>query len=161
MEMKPRLLGLVISGVLMVVIVELVRRRKLREEYSILWLSLSGAMLVLALWPHLLNTITGLIGAVVPTSTLFFFGLMFLIFINLQFSVQICALSNRVKDLTQHVALLQCMLEESEELRPLEPEAELEEGEPLRSEELESLLVRMRALEQDRTELGERQGTRR
>ncbi len=161
MEMKPRFLGLVISGVLMVVIVELVRRRKLREEYSILWLSLSAAMFVLALWPDLLNTITGLIGAVVPTSTLFSFGLIFVIFINIQFSVQICALSNRVKDLTQHVALLQCMLEEIETLRALQPESELEEGQPLRSEQLESLLARMQALEQDHTEPGQRQGARR
>ncbi len=159
MEIKPRLLGLVISGVLMVVIVELVRRRKLREEYSILWLSLSAAMFVLALLPDLLNTVTGLIGAVIPTSTLFFFGLIFLIFINIQFSVQISSLSSRVKDLTQHVALLQCMLEDIETQRPLQPEKELEAGRQLRTEQLESLLVRMRALEQDRTEVGQRQGT--
>lgn len=152
MEMQPRLLGLVISGVLMVVTIELVRRRKLREEYSILWLSLSGAMFVLALWPDLLYTVTDLIGAVVPTSTLFFFGLIFVIFINLQFSVQICALSNRVKDLAQHVALLQCMLEEVQTAPPVEPERDLEESQPLLSERIERVLAEVQALKHDDTE---------
>lgn len=106
MEMKPRFLALAISVLLVVFIVELVRRRKLREEYSWLWLSLSVAMFVLALWPGLLHFITGLIGAVLTTSTLFFFALVFLVLINIQFSVEISSLRSQVKNLAQQLALL-------------------------------------------------------
>ncbi|MDH4207859.1 MAG: DUF2304 domain-containing protein [Anaerolineae bacterium] len=106
MEMKPRFLALAISVLLVVFIVELVRRRKLREEYSWLWLSLSVAMFVLALWPGLLDFITGLIGAVLTTSTLFFFALVFLVLINIQFSVEISSLRSQVKNLAQQLALL-------------------------------------------------------
>jgi len=106
MEMKPRFLALAISVLLVVFIVELVRRRKLREEYSWLWLSLSVAMFVLALWPGLLHVITGLIGAVLTTSTLFFFALVFLVLINIQFSVEISSLRSQVKNLAQQLALL-------------------------------------------------------
>ena len=106
MEMKPRFLALAISVLLMVFIVELVRRRKLREEYSWLWLSLSLAMFVLALWPGLLHFITGLIGAVLTTSTLFFFALVFLVLINIQFSVEISSLRSQVKNLAQQLAVL-------------------------------------------------------
>src|SRR4030042_5748651 len=106
MEIKPRFLALAISVLLVVFIVELVRRRKLREEYSWLWLSLSVAMFVLALWPGLLHVITGLIGAVLTTSTLFFFALVFLVLINIQFSVEISSLRSQVKNLAQQLALL-------------------------------------------------------
>jgi len=112
MEMKPRFLALIISVVLVVLIIELVRRRKLREEYSWLWLSLSVMMFVLALWPGLLDLITDLIGAVLSTSTLFFFALVFLILINVQFSVEISSLRNQVKNLAQQLAILESSIGE-------------------------------------------------
>jgi len=112
MEMKPRFLALAISVLLVVLIVELVRRRRLREEYSWLWLSLSLGMFVFALWPGLLDFVTDLIGAVLSTSTLFFFALVFLIMINIQFSVEISSLRTEVKNLAQQTALLQDTIEE-------------------------------------------------
>jgi len=114
MEMKPRFVALFISVVLVVLIVELVRRRKLREEYSWLWLSLSLAIFVLALWPGFLDFVTNLIGAVLSTSTLFFFALVFLMLITIQFSVEISSLRTQVKNLAQQLALLQ---EANEEIR--------------------------------------------
>lgn len=112
MEMKPRFLALIISVVLVILIIELVRRRKLREEYSWLWLSLSAMMFVLALWPGLLDLITDLIGAVLSTSTLFFFALIFLILINIQFSVEISSLRNQVKNLAQQLGILESSIGE-------------------------------------------------
>jgi hypothetical protein len=106
MEMKPRFVALAVSVVLVVLIVELVRRRKLREEYSWLWLSLSLAMFILALWPGLLDFVTGLIGAVLTTSTLFFFALLFLMLINIQFSMEISTLRTQVKNLAQQLAMM-------------------------------------------------------
>jgi hypothetical protein len=112
MEMKPRFVALAIAVVLVVLIIELVRRRKLREEYSWLWLALSLAMLVLALWRGLLDFVTGLIGAVLSTSTLFFFSIVFLMLINIQFSVEISSLRTQVKNLSQQLALLDTQVEE-------------------------------------------------
>jgi len=106
MEMKPRFVALAISVLLVVLIIEMVRRRKLREEYSWLWLSLSLAVFILALWPGLLDVVTDLIGAVLSTSTLFFFALVFLMLINIQFSVEISSLRNQVKNLAQQMAIL-------------------------------------------------------
>lgn len=113
MEMKPRFVALGISVVLVILIIELVRRRRLREEYSWLWLSLAVMMFILALWPGLLDFITGLIGAVLSTSTLFFFALIFLISINIQFSVEISSLRNQVKNLAQQLAMLDDQVEGS------------------------------------------------
>jgi hypothetical protein len=113
MDMKPRFVALAISVVLVVLIVELVRRRKLREEYSWLWLSLSLSMFILALWPGFLRFVTGLMGAVLSTSTLFFFALLFLMLINIQFSVEISSLRTQVKNLAQQIAILQETVEDS------------------------------------------------
>lgn len=107
MEMKPRFVALGISVVLVILIIELVRRRKLREEYSWLWLSLSVLMFVLALWPGLLGFASNLIGAVLSTSTLFFFALVFMMLINIQFSVEISSLRTQVKNLAQQLAILE------------------------------------------------------
>jgi hypothetical protein len=113
MEMKPRFVALIISVVLVVLIIELVRRRKLREEYSWLWFSLSVMMFILALWPNLLDFITDLIGAVLSTSTLFFFALIFVILINIQFSVEISSLRNQVKNLAQQLAIFENSVRET------------------------------------------------
>jgi hypothetical protein len=96
-----------------ILIVELVRRRKLREEYSWLWLALSLAMLVLALWRGFLDFVTRLIGAVLSTSTLFFFAIVFLMLITIQFSVEISSLRTQVKNLAQQLAILQSTLHET------------------------------------------------
>ncbi len=147
MEMKPRFVGLILSLVLVVLVIELVRRRKLREEYSWLWLSLGVAMFILALWPALLRFITDLIGAVVPTSTLFFFGLIFVLFINIQFSMEISRLSNRVKDLAQHIALLETQLEEAQTSRGDQPERVREAAQAMHGDQLEGLLEEVQALQ--------------
>ena len=104
---RQKTLALVVSGALLLLILELVRRRKLREEYSWLWLLTALAIMTLALRYDLLLTMTRLIGAVVPISTLFFFGLIFLMVISISYSVRISTLSLQVKNLAQKLALLE------------------------------------------------------
>ena len=106
MPLRQKLVAVFISLFVMGVIVELVRRRKLREEYSWLWLLTGGCLLVLSVWYDLLVSITHAIGAVLPTSTLFFFGLLFLLLINLHYSMKISQLTTQVKNLAQQLALL-------------------------------------------------------
>jgi len=89
------------------VIIDLVRRRKLREEFSWLWLLTGTVVIVLAVWYDLLKFITGVIGAVLPTTTLFLSGLIFLMIINLYYATKISILHDHIKDLAQHVAILQ------------------------------------------------------
>lgn len=107
MSMQQKIFTISISIILFIVIIDLVRRRKIREEYSWLWLLTGGAIIVLSVWYDLLLFITRLVGAVLPTSTLFFFGLLFLMAISLYYSTKISSLHDHVKDLAQHVAILQ------------------------------------------------------
>ena len=113
MPLRQKFMAILSAVVLMVLIFELVRRRKLREEYSWLWMLTGVTIFILAIWHDLLISITRLIGAVLPTSTIFFFGLFFLILINIYFSVKLSKLSDQVKELTQKLAILDEKVERS------------------------------------------------
>ena len=119
MPLRQKIFAIIISLSLLLFIVELVRRKKLREEYSWLWLLTGTIILILALWYDLLQWITHVIGAGLPTSTLFFLGLVFLILIAIQFSVKVSELNNQVKNLTQENGLLKNRIEEIEDLAEL------------------------------------------
>ncbi len=92
-------------------ILELVRRRKLREEYSWLWITTGVGMVVLSVWYGLIERITHVIGAVTVTTTLFLFGLLFLLLISVHFSTVISRLTQQVRRLTQELAILSAELD--------------------------------------------------
>jgi len=106
--MPPRIqiLSILICIFLVAYVFELVRRRYLNEEYSATWLITGVLMLVLSISDGLLQTISDMVGATLPTSTLFFFGMLFLVVICLHFSIRISSLTNQVRSLTQHVGIL-------------------------------------------------------
>lgn len=112
MTPRQQIFALVASIALLVFIVEMVRRRRLREEYSWLWIAVGVAVFVLSVWFGLLQWLTHLIGAVVPVSTLFVFGILFLIVINIYFSIKISTLTTQVKNLAQRLAILDHYVQE-------------------------------------------------
>jgi hypothetical protein len=103
------------SAGLLVVVFELVRSRRLQEEYSLLWLFTGGVLLLLSCWRGLLDRMAQATGIHYPPSALFLVGLGFLLVILLHFSVIISDLSERTKKLAQEVALLR---EEQRARRP-------------------------------------------
>jgi hypothetical protein len=105
-DIKTRIVAIAASLFLFALVIELVRRRRLKEEYSLLWVLTSIVLLVLASWYGLLLKITHLVGAVLPSSTLFFFGLIFALVLLLNFSVRVSQLERRVTLLVQELGLL-------------------------------------------------------
>lgn len=101
--------------VVFLLIVELVRRRRLREEYSWLWLLTGAGMITLVVWYRLLLFITRLIGAGTPVTTLFLFSSLFLLVIVIHYSVIISKLTTQVKNLAQELALLRSRIEGPDE----------------------------------------------
>lgn len=110
-----------LSLVLLMVVLELVRRRMLRVEYSWLWIAACLTTIVLILRYDLLVRLTGLVGAVVPTSTLFFLCILYLALLCLHYSIRISGLTHQVKDLAQELALLEAELERGGKARPPVP----------------------------------------
>jgi len=112
MHTRVWLISLVGSLGLLLLIVELVRRRKLKEKYSLLWLFTAVVLLVLTLSPGLLDRLSTMIGIYYSPSAFFLMAFFFLMLITLQFSVVISKLSERNKALAQEVALLKMRLDE-------------------------------------------------
>jgi len=114
LTLHQTLFALVTSLVAFLFVLELVRRRRLREEYSWLWLLTAGVMVLLAVWYRLLVVITQLVGAVTPLNTLLLCAVLFLFAIAVHYSVIISRLTTQVKNLAQELALLASRVEERE-----------------------------------------------
>ncbi len=122
MPLRQKVFALFMAVIILVTIFELVRKRKLREEYSWLWI-ITGVSILLVVWRYdLLVRFTHFIGAFWPTTTLFLLGLIFLMLINLHYSVKISGLTNQVKNLSQEITLIKGEL--SEQSLPVEDVSE-------------------------------------
>lgn len=93
-------------------VLELVRRRKLREEYSLLWLGTAIGILLLATSRPLLDTLATAIGIFYPPSALFLVAIVFMLLIMLHFSTVLTRLTQENKEIAQQMALLKRELDE-------------------------------------------------
>jgi len=107
MTLQQKIFAILTSFLLFITIIHLVKKGKLREEYSWLWLLTGFVILALVIWYDLLLLLTELIGAVLPTTTLFIFGIIFLVLIILHFTIKISAMTNQIKNLSQKISLLE------------------------------------------------------
>ena len=107
-----RVVAIVVSVALAAVVLQLVRRRALREEYTPIWLGVAGGLLLVSLRFDLLKVLTRAIGAWTPSSTLFFLGELFLMAICLNFAVRLSRASVQLKNLGQEIAILRARLDE-------------------------------------------------
>lgn len=106
-----RIAAVVVSAVLAAIVLHLVRRRALREEYTPIWLAVAGGLLLVSLRFDLLKALTRALGAWTPSSTIFFLGEVFLLAICLNFAVRLSRASVQLKNLGQEVALLRARLD--------------------------------------------------
>jgi len=96
-------------------VLELVRRRKLEEGYSVLWLLICTLLIVLSLWRELLETLAGLVGIFYPPSALFAVAFAFLLLILLHLSVVVSTLSADNRQLSQKLGIVEWRLRQLEE----------------------------------------------
>ena len=95
-----------VSILLLLIVFELIRRGKLKEEYSLLWLLSGVVILTFSIFPNLLGIISRMMGMYYLTA-LFVISFLFLLLIVLHFSTVISKLSERNKELTQELSILE------------------------------------------------------
>lgn len=116
--------GAVASLLLVLVVLELIRKRRLKERYALLWLLTGVALLVLSLWRDGLNTIAAWVGIeTYPPAVLFAVATLFILLVLLDYSTAISKLADQNTILAQRLALLEERLR-----RRGEQEAEAREG---------------------------------
>jgi Uncharacterized conserved protein (DUF2304) len=105
---KVSIAGAIASILFMLVILELIRSRRLRERYALLWLASGVVLLALSLWRGGLNTIAGWVGVeTYPPAVLFAVGVLFVLAVLLHYSTVISRLSDQNTILAQRLALLE------------------------------------------------------
>ena len=104
---KFQIIGFVISVLWLLIIFELVRRRKISGAYSLVWLLTGIILIIFALWEDLLLELTHFLGLVYPPSTFFALVIIFLTIIFLDISIKLSKISRQNKKLAQKIALLE------------------------------------------------------
>ena len=96
------------SLLLILVVFELIRSRRLRERYALLWLATGIVLLVLSVWRGGLNTIAGWVGVTgYPPAVLFAVATLFILAVLLHYSTVISKLADQNVILAQRLALIE------------------------------------------------------
>jgi hypothetical protein len=105
-EARLQVLAIVASSGLVLIVFELLRRRRLVERYALLWLLSALALLLLSVWSGLLEELAGTLGIAYPPNALFMVAFAFVLLLLLHFSIAISRLSSETKVLAQEIARL-------------------------------------------------------
>jgi hypothetical protein len=117
--MAPTPLGVSIAAaiaslVLLIAVLELVRRRRLREKYALLWILTAIVLLVLSVWRGAVTSIATALGVSYGPTVLFAVGALFVLVVLLHYSTVISALTDRTVTLAQRVSILEQRIEHLE-----------------------------------------------
>jgi hypothetical protein len=116
--LKVSIVAAIAAIILLGIIFELIRSRRLQERYALLWLATGGVILFFALWRGALGRFADLIGIAYPPSALFVVASFFILVVLLHYSTVISELSERNLALAQRLALLEQELKETTESPP-------------------------------------------
>ncbi len=106
--LKVSIAASIASLLLLLIVFELIRSRRLRERYAILWLVTGVVLLVLSAWRDALNTIAGWVGVTTyPPAVLFAVATIFILAVLLHYSTVLSKLSDQNVVLAQRLALLE------------------------------------------------------
>ena len=108
---RAQVITAVAATMLVFIVLDLVRRRRLSEEYSLLWVASTIVVAVLGYSTPLLQALTHALGILYEGSTVFFFGLGFATAMLLFLSVKLSRLGQDHLTLTRELAFLRLELE--------------------------------------------------
>lgn len=107
-------LSVVVAVAALVLVFELLRRRRLREKYAVIWVFIAVGTLIVAVFPGLLGGIAGMIGIRTPSNLLFFGSLLVLFAVSLQLSREVGLLEEQTRRLAEETGALRLRVEDLE-----------------------------------------------
>ncbi len=114
MSAATYIFGIVSALLVLVVVVELLRRGRLRERHAIWWMFAGVLALIIGIFPATLVWAAKLVGVQAPTNLVFFVGIAILFFVCLQSSAELTRLEGKARTLAERVALLELRMNELE-----------------------------------------------
>lgn len=112
MHIRIQLIIIAIVIIALIALINMIRKNKLELKYALLWFALGIGVFIFACVPGLMNLLAELMGISSPINMLFFIGFCFSLIIIFSLSVAVSRASNRMKKLTQEVALLKKEIKE-------------------------------------------------
>lgn len=106
LDIRLKILAVMTALVFIVLIINLVKKRVLKENFAILWMAVAFILTLLALNFNIVRFVSRLLGISDPNNTLFFLSVILIFLMLLLFSIEISDLETKVKNLLQETALL-------------------------------------------------------
>lgn len=150
---KQTVFSVIVGVVALVLVFEMLRRRRLREKYAVLWLVIGVVALVVAAWPALLSNLAAAFGINTPSNLLFFASLGISFFVALQLSSEVGSLEEETRTLAEEVGMLRLQVAElaesidkpatdagvpspvADQVEKIEPADQVESIEPVNSDQ--------------------------
>lgn len=98
------ILGIVAALLAIAAIVELMRRRTLRERHAVWWLVGGILALIIAVFPQTLTWAARLLGVVAPTNLVFFVAIGLLFLVSLQYGAELTRIEDKMRHLAEQSA---------------------------------------------------------
>ncbi|MGP1488202.1 MAG: DUF2304 domain-containing protein [Peptoanaerobacter stomatis] len=106
MTNRLRIYVVTLSLLFLIYLINMIRKNKINLKYILSWISISIGILIIALYPKILTLFANFLGVKDPMNALYFLGFIFLIIVVFSLTVAQSRLSDKVKSLSQEVALL-------------------------------------------------------
>lgn len=106
MTLRLQIIILICMILAVIYIINLVRKKRMDFKYALGWMVIVLCISILTVWPSLLDILAGVLGIASPMNMLFFFGFCFAVMVIFSLSVTISHLSDRVKKLSQEIAII-------------------------------------------------------
>jgi len=113
---RIQLISLAGSLFFMLGILELIRRQKIKEAYAILWLIFGSVFILLSFWKKGLDYFAGIVGIYYPPALLFLILIVAVILVLVNYSIVISSQNDKIRNLTQELALMKKEMENLEKL---------------------------------------------
>ena len=109
---RIQILAIIGSVLFLIFIIELIRKRKIKDEYGLLWIFFGVVFIVISVWRQGLEVLSRLLGIFYTPAAFLLILIMAILMILIQYSLVISRLSENYKVLTQQIGILRLELEE-------------------------------------------------
>lgn len=106
MNMSSYIFGIVTAAAILLLVLELLRRGRLKERHALWWIVAGVLALVVAVFPSTLTWIAGVVGVEVPLNLVLFTGIALLFIVSLQQSAELKRLEEKTRILAEEITLL-------------------------------------------------------
>ena len=112
--MHPKIVALVMTGIILISVINLIRRQKMTFKYAFTWLVSSTAVIIFTVQDHWISALAKGAGFALTSNFIFFLLLIFVIFFSLLLTIHINEQNSRTESLAQAIAKLDHRLKKIE-----------------------------------------------